>query len=83
MLPTRVEGLAHETVATVACAESHTAALTSCGAVYTWGRDRFGQVTMSTACLVAHCSVPRAHCRTHPLLAAGCLGHAYNCTGTF
>eukprot|EP00903_Cladosiphon_okamuranus_P017449 g16073.t1 len=44
MLPTRVEGLAHQTVTEVATAESHTAALTSSGAVYTWGRDRFGQL---------------------------------------
>lgn len=44
MLPTRVEALAHHTVTEVATAESHTSALTSSGAVYTWGRDRFGQV---------------------------------------
>lgn len=44
MLPTRVEGLAHQTVTEVATAESHTVALTSSGAVFSWGRDRFGQV---------------------------------------
>lgn len=51
MLPTRVEGLAHQTVTEVATAESHTAALTSNGAVYTWGRDRFGQVLVFQLCV--------------------------------
>jgi len=45
MLPTRVEGLAHHTVTEVATAESHTVALTSSGEVFSWGRDRFGQVS--------------------------------------
>eukprot|EP00752_Nemacystus_decipiens_P013486 g11945.t1 len=44
MLPTRVEGLVLQAVIEVATAESHTAALTSSGALYTWGRDRFGQL---------------------------------------
>lgn len=44
MLPTRVEGLTHQRVTDVATAESHTAALTSDGELYSWGRDRFGQV---------------------------------------
>lgn len=43
-MPTRVEGLAHQRVTDVATAESHTAALTSDGELYSWGRDRFGQV---------------------------------------
>lgn len=44
MLPTRVEGLTHHRVTDVATAESHTAALTCDGELYSWGRDRFGQV---------------------------------------
>lgn len=44
MLPTKVEGLASQRVRDVAASETHTAALTAEGEVYTWGRDRFGQV---------------------------------------
>lgn len=51
MLPTRVEGLAQQRVTDVSTAESHTAALTSGGELYSWGRDRFGQVRSA---IVAH-----------------------------
>lgn len=44
MLPTKVEGLASQRVRDVAASETHTAALTAEGELYTWGRDRFGQV---------------------------------------
>ncbi len=70
MLPTRVEGLAHQTVTEVATAESHTVALTSNGAVFSWGRDRFGQVR---DCCVARISPPSCtfHIgRPHPLCLA-------------
>ncbi|CAM9907301.1 unnamed protein product, partial [Laminaria digitata] len=44
MLPTKVEGLASQRVTDVAASETHTAALTAEGELYTWGRDRFGQL---------------------------------------
>ncbi|CAM9456319.1 unnamed protein product [Ectocarpus sp. 6 AP-2014] len=49
MLPTQVEGLAHQAVTDVAVAETHTAALTREGELYTWGRDRFGQLGHGSA----------------------------------
>lgn len=49
MLPTQVEGLAHQVVTDVAVAETHTAALTREGELYTWGRDRFGQLGHGSA----------------------------------
>lgn len=44
MLPTLVEGLADQKVVEVAASDTHTAAITRDGALYTWGRNRFGQV---------------------------------------
>lgn len=44
MLPTLVAGLVNQMVVDVAASETHTAALTADGELYTWGRDRFGQV---------------------------------------
>lgn len=44
MLPTIVEGLANKRVIEVAASETHTVALTDDGELFTWGRDRFGQV---------------------------------------
>lgn len=44
MLPTLVEALANQRVVDVAAAETHTAAITGEGELYTWGRDRFGQL---------------------------------------
>lgn len=44
MLPTLVQGLANQAVVDVAASETHTAALTADGELYTWGRGRFGQV---------------------------------------
>lgn len=44
MLPALVEGLASHVVTDVAASETHTAALTMDGDLYTWGSDRFGQV---------------------------------------
>lgn len=43
MLPALVEGLSTQTVVEVAASDTHTAALTADGSLYTWGRDRFGQ----------------------------------------
>lgn len=49
MLPTLVEALANQKVVDVAAAETHTAAVTSEGELYTWGRDRFGQLGHGSA----------------------------------
>ncbi|CAM9257349.1 unnamed protein product [Scytosiphon promiscuus] len=49
MLPTLVEALANQRVVEVAAAETHTAAVTSEGELYTWGRDRFGQLGHGSA----------------------------------
>lgn len=60
MLPTLVVGLANQTVVDVAASETHTAALTVDGELYTWGRDRFGQVRCVFLC--------PSHC--HPMLTS-------------
>ncbi|XRB24369.1 U-box domain-containing protein [Pseudoscourfieldia marina] len=44
LTPKRVDALASVSVRALACSGSHTAALTSDGAVYTWGRGAFGQL---------------------------------------
>lgn len=55
MLPTEVQGLNHKMVTDVAASETHSAALTRDGELYTWGRDRFGQVN----CLIGRPSIAR------------------------
>lgn len=50
MLPTMVEALAHKEVTQVAASDTHTAAVTADGELFTWGRDRFGQVSSTALC---------------------------------
>ena len=43
-IPTLVETLATHTVTTVCCGWQHSIAATSCGEIYTWGKNRSGQL---------------------------------------
>lgn len=64
MLPTLVQGMTAHKVVDVAASETHTAAFTRDGEVYTWGRDRFGQVTrvFPSHCCPANESFPWGTC---------------------
>lgn len=54
MLPTLVEGLTNKRVTEGAASETHTAAVTADGELFTWGRDRFGQVSLVVILVVEY-----------------------------
>jgi alpha-tubulin suppressor-like RCC1 family protein len=46
--PIKVNGFNNERVVMISCGSSHSLALTECGHVYSWGRNKFGQLGIGT-----------------------------------
>ncbi|KAH8259636.1 hypothetical protein KR026_008191 [Drosophila bipectinata] len=57
-LPKIVRQLVSKTVVQIACGNNHSLALTSCGELYSWGSNIYGQLGVNTPKDMEHCNQP-------------------------
>ncbi|EDX08786.1 probable E3 ubiquitin-protein ligase HERC4 isoform X2 [Drosophila simulans] len=57
-LPKVVRQLVSKTVVQIACGNNHSLALTSCGELYSWGSNIYGQLGVNSPNDLTHCNYP-------------------------
>ncbi|XP_034137054.1 probable E3 ubiquitin-protein ligase HERC4 isoform X1 [Drosophila guanche] len=57
-LPKVLRYLVSKTVVQIACGNNHSLALTSCGELYSWGSNIYGQLGVQSPKELAHCNYP-------------------------